>query len=355
MRLMLIIICSFLSTTVLAETVMIEASQDNTLYESEQGALSNGAGINLFAGATKTDGLRRAVLAFKNLSAIPEGATIDSVQLHMHVNQENSIAATNVRVLRLQSDWGEGISNAGNPGGDGAAATSGDATWNHRFFDNMAWDSPGGDFAAMVSAQMMMDMIGKYTFSSSTAMVADVQGWLDNPAENFGWILLANEGASSARRFTSRESSLADRRPILEVEYTMGETEPTPVPGSDWSGPWFDPTLEGEGFLVYQTSVGWLIYYFGYSADNMRLWLISNIVDIEDLQFGQAYEFTMLVGEPGSFGVPSPSEELEEWGTLDVELDDCENGLFTLDGVDGLKVSEVQKVVGVEGTSCAVE
>ena len=39
MRLMLIIICSFLSTTVLAETVMIEASQDNTLYESEQGAV----------------------------------------------------------------------------------------------------------------------------------------------------------------------------------------------------------------------------------------------------------------------------------------------------------------------------
>ena len=354
MRLMLIIICSFLSTTVLAETVMIEASQDNTLYESEQGALSNGAGINLFAGATKNNGLRRAVLAFKNLSAIPEGATIDSVQLHMHVNQENS-PATNVRVLRLQADWGEGSANAGNPGGAGAAATTGDATWNHRFFDNMLWNNPGGDFAATVSAQMMMDSTGSYTFSSSTAMVADVQGWLDNPGGNFGWILLANEDAGSARRFTSRESSNVGNRPMLDVEYTMGETGPVPVPGSDWSGPWFDPTLEGEGFLVYQTSVGWLIYYFGYSADNMRLWLISNIVDIEDLQFGQAYEFTMLVGEPGSFGMPSPSEELAEWGTLEVVLDDCENGIFTLDGDDGLKVSDVQLVVGVEGTSCAVE
>ncbi len=355
MRLILIIICGLLSTTVLAETVMIEASQDNTLYESDQGALSNGAGTNLFAGATKNHGLRRAVLAFKDLSAIPEGATIDSAQLHMHVNKENSFAATNVRVQRLQSDWGEGASDAGNPGGDGAAAATGDATWNHRFFDNMTWNSPGGDFAATVSAQMMMDMVGSYTFSSSTAMVADVQGWLDNPAENFGWILLANEDAGSARRFNSRELTNASARPILEVEYTMGATEPSPVPGSDWSGPWFDPTLEGEGFLVYQTPVGWLIYYFGYSADNQRLWLISNIVDIADLQFGQAYEFTMFVGEPGSFGMPTPSDELEEWGTLDVELDDCVTGLFTLDGVDGLKVSDVQKVVGVEGTSCAVE
>ena len=39
MRLILIIICGLLTTTVLAETVMIEASQDNTLYESEQGAV----------------------------------------------------------------------------------------------------------------------------------------------------------------------------------------------------------------------------------------------------------------------------------------------------------------------------
>ena len=354
MRLILIITCGLLSTTVLAETVMIEASQDNTLYESSQGGLSNGAGTSLFAGATKNFGVRRAVLAFKDLSAIPEGATIDSARLHISISKENSVA-TNVRMLRLQADWGEGASNAGNPGGDGAAAAMGDATWNHRFFDNMTWTNPGGDFAATVSAQLMMDTVGRYTFSSNTALVADVQGWLDNPAGNFGWILLANEDALSARRFSSREHANADNRPMLEVEYTMGETGPVPVPGSDWSGPWFDPTLEGEGFLVYQTPVGWLIYYFGYSIDNQRLWLISEIVDIADLQFGETYAFTMFVGEPGSFGMPAPSDELEEWGTLDVEFDDCVNGLFTLDGVDGLKVSEVQKVVGVEGTSCGVE
>ena len=354
MRLLLIMTCGLLSTAVLAETVMIEASQDNTLYGSSQGAVSNGAGWFLFAGATQSEGLRRAVLAFKDLSAIPEGATIDSAKLHLSITKKAS-GATNVRVLRLQSDWGEGTSNAGSPGGKGTAATMGDATWNHRFFDNITWNNPGGDFSGTVSAEMMMDANGRYTFNSNTALVADVQDWLDNPAGNFGWILLANEDAVSARRFNSSEHTNANTHPILEVEYTVEDTGPTPVPDSNWSGPWFDPTLEGEGYLIYQTPVGWLIYYFGYSADNMRLWLISNIVDIEDLQFGQAYKFPMLVGEPGSFGMPTPSEELEEWGTLDVVLDDCVNGIFTLDGVDGLKVSEVQKVVGVEGTDCAVE
>ena len=140
MRLILIIICGLLTTTVLAETVMIEASQDNTLFESEQGALSNGAGIYLFAGATKNFGLRRAVLAFKDLSAIPEGATINSAKLHISVTKENS-AATMVLLQRLESDWGEGTSNAGSPGGDGTAATTGDATWNHTFFDTQTWNS----------------------------------------------------------------------------------------------------------------------------------------------------------------------------------------------------------------------
>ena len=349
MRVLLIMVCGILSGTVFAETVLIDASQDNTLFETTEGTLSNGAGGFLFAGLTRNFGTRRAVLAFKDLSAIPEGASIVSVKLHLYVSKENA-AQTAIELLRLESDWGEGSSNAGSPGGDGTASASGDATWIHTFFSSQLWANPGGDFADTESDKIAVDNVGAYMFGSTDAMVADVQDWLDNPDGNFGWILIAGEIFESARRFNSREHSNADRRPMLEVEYLSGA--PGPSPGSDFTGPWFDSTLDGEGYLIFQTPAGWLIYFFGYTADGKRLWLISNLLVIDSLVWGQEYEFSMLVGTPGSFAMPSPSSELTAWGILRILLDDCFSGVFTLDGIDGLKTSNVIKIVGVEGTSC---
>jgi len=353
MHIFVILFLSIFTGTTLAETITIEASQDNTLYESSQGALSNGSGTFIFCGQTDGVGLRRAVVAFKDLSAIPPGATITSVKFHLYLSKQNS-PGTMLQLARLTSDWGEGASDATGPEGQGAAAQTGDATWNHTFFNNMTWNSPGGDFNPTSTAQIMVDGVGDYMFNSSPAMVADVEDWLANPAGNFGWILTANESAVSARRFTSREGGNPDRRPRLEIEYST-EADPGPVPGSDFSGPWFDPNSDGEGYLIFNTPVGWLIYYFGYSADGNRLWLISNLIDIENLVFGQAYEFTMLVGIPGSFDMPTPSANLETWGTLQVLLTDCVSGIFILNGVDGMKTHDVSKLIGIEGTSCAVQ
>jgi hypothetical protein len=349
MRTVLILVCGLLSGSVLADTVLIEASQDNTLYQSSQGALSNGAGDFLFAGQTVNFGARRAVLAFKDLSAIPAGATIVSVKLHMYVSKENA-DPTSMGLIRLQSDWGEGSSNSMGAEGQGAMATSGDATWNHRFFDNMVWNSPGGDFANTDSARRTVSGVGAYEFGSTDAMVADVKDWLDNPSGNFGWILIANEEVTSARRFNSREHFTEGRGPMIEVEFTQGASGP--AAGSDFTGPWFDSTLDGEGYLIFQTPAGWLIYYFGYTADGKRLWLISNLLVIDNLAWGQEYEFSMLVGTPGSFSMPSPSTELTAWGILRIQLSDCFSGVFVLDGIDGLKTANVIKIVGVEGTSC---
>lgn len=354
MRTLLSLLLCIFAGTAAAETVTIEASQDNTLYESTQGALSNGAGTRLFTGLTSSNGVRRAVFAFKDLSAIPAGSTIKSVKLHMYVSRQNS-DPTMTNLLRLESDWGEGTSDASGPEGGGAPATTGDATWNHTFFDNMLWSTPGGDFNQASRAQLELGDVGPYTWDSTATMVADVQDWLDNPQNNFGWILLADETVGSARRIISREGSDSSQRPRIEVEYDSGSTGPAPgpAPGSDFSGPWFDPDSDGEGFLVFNTPAGWLIYYFGYSADGERLWLVSNLLVIENLAWEQEYTFNMLVGEPGTFDMPTPSDELEEWGTLNVSLDNCVSGIFVLDGEDGLKIYDAEKIVGIETTSCS--
>jgi hypothetical protein len=50
-------------------------------------------------------------------------------------------------------------------------------------------------------------------------MIARIQGWLDQPATNFGWLILGNEDQSpTAKRVDSREAPAATR-PILTVEF----------------------------------------------------------------------------------------------------------------------------------------
>jgi len=345
MRSLVFLACCSLSASVLAETVMIEATQDNTLYESPVGALSNGAGVSMFVGQTAGNEARRAVLAFKNLGALPSDAQIQSVKLHLYLSKERS-EETVIRLSRLTADWGEGLVDAPGQEGGGAQSTSGSVTWIHRFFNTENWSSPGGDFVGTPSAQLTATDTGFYSFESTNALVADVQGWVANPDSNFGWIMVDGDAGMSAKRFTTREGNIT-RAPMLEIEYTSETTA-----SSNFAGLWFDPTTDGEGFLILQTPVGWLIYFFGYSADMDRLWLVSSLLTIENLQFGQEYEFSLLVGEPGTFGMPTPPSELDPWGTLRFSFSNCTTGVFTMDGLDGQKVLNVVKLIGIDGTSC---
>ena len=335
----------------MAETVLIQATQDNTLYESPSGLFSNGSGNHLFAGVTLEQLRRRAVIAFKDLDAIPEGATITSAKLHLHLSRENSPQAT-FTLHRLTSDWGEGSSKAPDSEGQGTNSENGDATWAHTFWPNRTWLDAGGDFVETSSAELNISIVGDYTFGSTSDMAGDVQLWLDQPPQNYGWILIGDETdlgnnlTKSARRFDSRENDNAGNRPVLEIQYT---TTGSPF---DFSGPWFDPSLDGEGYLVYQTPAGWLIYYFGYSADGNFLWLISNLVKLDQLIPGVPFELDMLIGKPGTFDAPTPSNELTPYGTLSVTFDTCTTGQFILDGLDGKKTSNVVKLVGVDGTNC---
>lgn len=328
-----------------AETIFIDATQDNTLYESDDGSTSNGSGEYFFTGLTAGGDKRRALIAFKNLSPIPEGATIKSVKLHLRLSREDSFPTT-INLLRVSSNWGEGGSNGGGNEGQGAPAQTGDATWLHRFYNNQTWNNPGGDFSEVASATLEVDEVGSYTFGSTSQMVADLQDWLDNPNGNYGWILIGGEEANSTKRFDSRSNPDSAFWPVLEVEYS--------ATGSffDFSGPWFDPSLDGEGYLVYETPLGWLIYYFGYSTDNERLWLVSELVTLDQLLFNVPFELSMLVGDPGTFGNPTPSNQLIPWGKLTVIFYSCTTGLFTLDGTDGVKESDVIKLTSVEDTAC---
>jgi hypothetical protein len=210
-----------------ADTVSFSPQKDNTLYENPDGQTSNGSGIYLFAGKTNEPRLRRGLIAF-DLASIPTNATVTGATLSMFLSRTHS-ASEAISLRKALQAWGEGASDAGDPGGFGVQAEVNDATWLHTFFSTSLWTTPGGDFSSTVSATTTVGAAGAaYTWSGS-GLVADVQAWISNPANNFGWVIFANEiDGGGAQRFNTRENT--DNPPQLTVTYQLPNPSPTPSP-----------------------------------------------------------------------------------------------------------------------------
>lgn len=213
-----------------AATISINPTKDNTLYQyvPADGDRSNALGFHFFAGNTAMGEIRRGVLAFNIAGSIPPGSTITAVSLSLNMSRTLLETARIVELHKLLADWGEGTSHAPGEEGDGAPATTNDATWRHRFFDTIFWTMQGGNFSATVSASQSVGPVGQYIWNSAQ-MVADVQSWLDNPASNFGWLVLGDEsGSGTTKRFDTRESASP---PVLTIDYTPPpRATPTPRP-----------------------------------------------------------------------------------------------------------------------------
>jgi MYXO-CTERM domain-containing protein len=222
-----------------AVIVALSPDKDNTIYE-ESGTTSNGAGDYLFAGDTfgsAGTGSRRALLAFDVATSVPAGATINSAVVRLTLSRTIS-GSQSVSLHRLTSDWGAALSDATGQEGKGATALAGDATWTNNFSETSEWSAAGGDFIGGASASQSIDAVGDYDWNSTATTVADVQGWLDNPSQNFGWVLIGDEDVpGSAKRFNSGDN--ASNKPMLLLDYT-----PVPEPSSTLLG------LLGLGLLA---------------------------------------------------------------------------------------------------------
>ena len=199
------------STVVLAQClpseVAIVADRDNTLYQDDAGALSNGSGDYLFVGQTNFTNLsRRGLVHFDLDGTVPSGGTISEVSLQLDMNMTIGLDEA-VNLHAVSADWGEGASHASGQEGGGAPSEADDATWLHSMFPTDFWASAGGDFDPISSALTVVDGVGIYEWSSPE-MLADVESWLADPGSNYGWILIGNESINTtAKRFDSREGT----------------------------------------------------------------------------------------------------------------------------------------------------
>jgi hypothetical protein len=144
------------------------------------------------------------------------------VQVQLEVFAIRIRLAQSLALHRLLAAWGEGPANGGDAG-VGAPAQAGDSTWSHRFWPGQPWAQRGGDFEAAASGTTQVSgWPAPVVWSSTPAMVADVQRWVDEPGTNHGWLMLGDEPSSqNATRLASREIGDTLARPRLRVSWLL--------------------------------------------------------------------------------------------------------------------------------------
>lgn len=228
-----------------AVTSSSSSGRDTTLFSENEN--SNGKGAHIFAGALLNSfpDKRRALVAF-SLPTIPTGSIVTTASVRLSINMTVT-GSLPFSLHRVTAAWGEGTSDAGEPGGTGASPTNGDATWTYRVYNSnlgnaIAWATPGGDYEPTASATINLNSSSNNLWTSAT-LGQDVQSWRDSPSTNHGWILIGDENNPSAKRLYSRESSSSSLRPQLTVNYA---TPPPPTPFETFLTTHFPAALVGE-------------------------------------------------------------------------------------------------------------
>jgi hypothetical protein len=212
-----------------ADQVTIFPSADATLFELVP-TNSLGGVTWISAGTTQNGNTNRALLKFDIAAAVPAGSTIIDIGVNVWVTRSpvDGNADSLFSLRRVLRPWNEGANQPADPNypGLGAPAQPGDATWTHAAWGADAWTIPGGlegvDFAGgFSSSTFIAGVSGDPYFFESGGMVADVQLWLDQPAQNFGWLLKTEEEDLNftARRFGSRELEDPFESPQLIITY----------------------------------------------------------------------------------------------------------------------------------------
>lgn len=212
-----------------AETLLLTPLNDSSIFSGGDNA---GSGRDvIYVGRNNGGSLRRGLIQFDIAGSLPAGATITGAALVFHQDNDRS---NTVGLHRITADWGKvlvGSGGSGGGGGQGEEPVDGVVTWNYRFYDEEfidgePWITPGGDFVSAASAIQSFAPTAadpaqnSYTWSGH-GMVDDLQHWLDNPAENFGWMMVGIESGNTLARLYSSESSVAEYRPELTVEYAI--------------------------------------------------------------------------------------------------------------------------------------
>ncbi len=237
-----------LTRAAVATVVNIPAAQDATLLGGTDATTNQSlADPGLLVGTDGSNNPKRSVIEFNIAGAVPAGATITGVTLQLTVGQVagsgggsggGSSSAQTISLYDETQAWGQPTNVAGATSfggtGHGGAPQAGDATWNYAFYGATPWTIAGGDWTASSTDIADASVTGTLTaFNwSSSAMVTDVQDWLNTPASNDGWLLKnpVENVATNFRAFWSAQGAAADNNPALAPDLIVTySTVPEPA------------------------------------------------------------------------------------------------------------------------------
>jgi Immunoglobulin domain/Bacterial Ig domain len=234
--------------------------------------------------------VRRALLRF-DLSQIPAGAVVSSATLKITVVMvpmtPNNSTFDIRRVLQL---W-----------------TEGGVSWNSRLGAGTPWQVPGATGSAdAISTPSSFVAVGsanftEYTFSSMAGLVADVQGWINNPSSNFGWLLISEDEVTpqTARRFGAREDPV--HPPVLTVNYSLPSLGVTIQPPSQ-------DVLEGSSvtFTANATGTPPFSYQWFFNANPVAGETNSTLV-LNNVQTNQSGNYSVTVSNQTGTATSAPA------------------------------------------------
>ena len=206
-----------LQTSVCSAQISLDAIEDTTIYSENVDNNGGGHAFNI-AGTANNGNERRSLLRF-DLAGIAPGSTVNSASLDLDITQVGNTGGI-FQLFRLDTDWAEGRG----VGNQGAAALAGEATWNSAEFGSVDW-TPGGSFFPQLLSDVSITSTGVSSFSSSDNFIDAIQSIVDDPTQNFGFLISSSSGAGSAIRIGSREGGSAAS---LSVDFTA-IPEPTGI------------------------------------------------------------------------------------------------------------------------------
>lgn len=132
---------------------------------------------------------------------------------------------------------------------------------------------------------------------------------------------------------------------------------------SNVSGTWFDRQTNGLGFNIIETDRGGLMaYFYGYQAgaDGNPLWLITELLAVDNIEQDVTYTLAVssgYVGNGGSFNTKpnDNSNGVRPWGSLALSFSSCTTASARLVGIDGEMDFALSKLANLKDINCSMD
>ncbi len=156
------------------------------------------------------------------------------------------------------------------------------------------------------------------------------------------FVILPEHYDETAQEF---EAIYSDHSPVF-VDVKLFE-------GSGYSGSWYDPLHDGEGWMLQVLDNNRLVItWYTYDSEGNQMWLTG----VGELVNSSVHIEEMLISKGGIFGPAfNPDDvELSVWGSLIFTFTDCQNAIASYDSIVGFGAATLNPVrlTQVAGLQC---